>query len=89
MDYPDVIGEWFGKMERIARIGIVLLMMQSIVVYDMILSDVMFGLVSGGIRIGVRNTTEDRGAKRVREGAVGMKILIIVVVVGIVATEEV
>jgi hypothetical protein len=44
-----VVGEWFGKKwKRAARVGIVLLMMQSVVVYDMILSDVMFGLVSGG-----------------------------------------
>lgn len=48
-DYSDVVGEWFGKKwKRAARVGIVLLMMQSVVVYDMILSDVMFGLVSGG-----------------------------------------
>jgi hypothetical protein len=48
-DYSDVVGEWFGKKwKRWARIGIVLLMVQSVVVYDMILSDVMFGLVSGG-----------------------------------------
>ncbi|CAL6337763.1 unnamed protein product [Bathycoccus prasinos] len=48
-DYSDVVGEWFGKKwKRAARVGIVLLMVQSVVVYDMILSDVMFGLVSGG-----------------------------------------
>ena len=72
MDYPDVIGEWFGKKwKRIARIGIVLLMMQSIVVYDMILSDVMFGLVSGGYSDWREKYDRRQGSKKSTRGGSG------------------
>ena len=48
-DYSDVVGVWFGESAKlICRGGIVLLMVQTVIVYDMILSDVVFGLVSGG-----------------------------------------